>query len=400
MVIRRTLLFLVPVFLVLAGGTRAETLRLQLPEKNPVVGEMIPVTIRGEYTRRITLETLTFPDSDDYDWMQVARDSWREERVDGRAVKVFERRIALFPRHAGKLTIGPLSHRLTLVAGNGGREVMDVPAETVSIEVLPFPADSAPLTASALKVEDHLSASPGRLRDGETLIRRVTLRADDTLPHLMPPRPVIRQPWLISFTAPEKRETKLTPEGPETTVIWTWHLRPITGEPGVLPPIEFPWFDTVSRQMRTAEIPALPFGYASFAANRAGSEQPPSSLLASAIAVFAAGLVTGLLAIFHSAGLRRGRDILLIMKRLSPIDPTRSAVRTAAGHEDLMALRSAVERYLSRRREVGLPVAGAITEDLDRAIYAPASAAASPFDPHRFLKALLRRRSAEPKNTG
>ncbi|MDN3712670.1 hypothetical protein QWZ10_14635 [Paracoccus cavernae] len=40
-----------------------DTLRLVIPDMRPVVGEMIPVTIRGEYTGAISLSSITFPDS-------------------------------------------------------------------------------------------------------------------------------------------------------------------------------------------------------------------------------------------------------------------------------------------------------------------------------------------------
>ncbi|WP_417689157.1 hypothetical protein [Roseibium sp.] len=386
MVIRLAVLFVL-----LAGGVRAESLRLLTSHSDPVVGEMVAVTIRGEYTRRIALENMIFPDSKDYDWMQLARDSWRDERVDGRMVKVLERRIALFPRREGPVTIGPVTHRLTLVSASGGREVLDVQADPVTIQAAPFPAITAPLAARVLTVEDHLSASPGNLRDGETLVRTVTLRADDTLAHLLPARPAIRQPWLITFTAPEVRETKPTPSGPETTVIWEWHLRPKTGEPGVLPPITIPWFDTVSREMRTAEIPAIPFGYASFSANRSGVDGPPMSLVHGLIAAFAAGLLTGLLVVFSALTRRKGRDIIQVVKRLSPFDPTRRALRRSVRQTDLFVLRSAAQDYLSRRQALGLKVPEGATTELDRAIYAKSSGSQS-FDPERFLRDLLDRR--------
>ncbi len=63
--------------LLAALPVRADSLRLVVPDMRPVVGEMIPVTIRGEYTGPITLEKMTFPDSPAYDWMQTARDRWR-----------------------------------------------------------------------------------------------------------------------------------------------------------------------------------------------------------------------------------------------------------------------------------------------------------------------------------
>lgn len=385
MVIRLALLLLL-----FTCNAHAESLRLQVPDVHPVVGEMIPIVIRGEYSRRITLETLTFPDSGAYDWMQLARDSWREERVAGRTVKVLERRIALFPRQAGPLTIGPVVHHLTVVGKSGGRETLDVQADPVTIQVAPFPAKSQPLSASALTVEDELSTTPGKLRDGETLIRRVTLRAYDTLPHLLPPRPVIRQPWLISFTAPEVREVKPTPNGPETTVIWEWHLRPKTGEPGVLPPIEIPWFDTVTRRMRKAEIPAIPFGYASFTANQSGSDRLPAAQIATAYGLLAAGLLTGLVLALAGLSRHKGVQVLKVLKRFSPFDPTRRALKVAAANKDLFALRAAAEHYLARRRALGLPEQPEATWDLDREIFAERPES-STFDPDRFRRELLRR---------
>jgi hypothetical protein len=397
MVIRLALLLLWPILLALtASGARAETLRLLVPEMRPVVGEMIPVTVRGEYTSRIALETLTFPDSDAYDWMQLARDDWRQERVGGRTMRVLERRIALFARKAGPVTIGPLSHHLTIATDSGGREQLDVVAQPVTIQIAPFPVEGRPLTASALTVEDTLSARPGELRDGETLIRRVTVSADDTLPHLLPPRPIVRQPWLISFSAPEVRALKPTPQGPETTIVWEWHLRPKTGEPAVLPPVEIPWFDTVSRQMRVAEIPAIPFGYASFEANRAGTGRLPASQTATAGALFAAGLIAGLALALTGASPRRKTQILKRLKRWSPHDPTRSALKAAARTKDLTALRAAAERYLARRRELGLPETDSATAELDRAIYT-AGADVQGFDPERFRRGLVRGRPERGK---
>ncbi|SHN05272.1 BatD family protein [Roseibium suaedae] len=384
--VTRILLLLI----LLTSGAQAESLRFILPDTHPVTGEMIRFTIRGEYRERIALETLTFPDSDAYDWVQLARDSWTDERVDGLMAKVFERHIALFPRHAGPLRIGPVVHRLTVVAGKGGREVREVRAEPVTIQVAPFPASSVPLASSALTVVDELSSDPGTLRDGETLIRRVVLRADDTLPHLVPPRPEIRAPWLISFTAPEVRKMKPTPAGPETTVVWEWHLRPKTGEPAVLPPVSIPWFDTVSREMKTAEIPAIPFGYASFSKNRTGSDQLASSQVLIAIGVLLTGLLTGLAAAFWASGLRLGQNLIQRLRRLLPFDPTRSPMRIAARQRDLMALRSAVEGHLNRKRTLGLPVADGSTRDLDQAIYAKPSSA-SAFEPDSFLRGLLSR---------
>ncbi|MBS7544122.1 BatD family protein [Ancylobacter oerskovii] len=385
--VRRILLL---VFLLCAGGAHADSLRLVVPEAKPVVGEMIPVTLRGEYTRLIALETLTFPNSDDYDWMQLARDQWRDEQIGGRTVRVFERRLAVFPRRAGVLTIGPVVHHLTLVGVDNLREPFDVTAPAVTLPVAPFPAEGRPLSARSLTIEDTLSAAPGALRDGESLVRRVVLKAAGTLPHLLPPRPILREPWLISFVAPERRETRLTPEGPVSTVTWEWHLRPKTGEPGVLPAVSIPWFDTVTRQMRTAEIAAIPFGYASFGDNRSGVDRLPVADLAAGLLVFAAGIGAGLVAVLAGASRRRA-GVLRTLRRLSPFDPARRRLKRLARTGDLPAIRRAADRYLRRRRELGLAVTGRETARLDEILYRPSEGIA-PREAETAIRGLLNHR--------
>lgn len=356
--------------LLIAGDAYGDGLRLSLPEgARPVVGEMIPVTLRGEYTSRIALEALTFPSSEEYDWLQLARDQWRDEEIEGRTVRVFERRLAVFPRHAGTLTLGPVTHHLTVVDEKNLRAPLDVVAPPVSLAVAPYPGEGAPLSARRLTVEDALSAAPGALRDGETLVRRVTLTAAGTLPHILPPRPVLRAPWLISFAAPEQRDMRPTPAGPATTVVWEWHLRPTTGEPGVLPPVPIPWFDTASRTMRTAEIPALPFGYASFHDNRSGTGRLPAGSTAAGVAAGIAGALTGLGLCLVGLAPRRRPPLLRALRRLSPIDPTRQQLKRVARSGDLFALRQACDAYLRRRRDLGLKVSGCETAALDAALY-------------------------------
>ncbi|WP_250152258.1 hypothetical protein [Ancylobacter radicis] len=356
--------------LLIAGDAYGDGLRLLLPAGvRPVVGEMIPVTLRGEYTSRIALETLTFPGSEDYDWLQLARDQWRDEEIEGRTVRVFERHLAVFPRHAGTLAIGPVTHRLTVVDENNLRAPLDVTAPQVSLAVAPYPGAGTPLSARTLTMEDTLSAAPGALRDGETLVRRVTLKADGALPHRLPPRPVLREPWLISFAAPEQREMLPTPTGPVTTLVWEWHLRPKTGEPGVLPPVSIAWFDTVTREMRNAEIPALPFGYASFHDNRSGTGRLPSSEAGLGVIAAVLGILTGLALCIPGLAPRRRAHLLLTLRRLSPVDPTRRRLKRAARSGDLFALRRAAEAYLRRRRDLGLPVSGCETAALDAALY-------------------------------
>ncbi|MBN8918656.1 MAG: BatD family protein [Rhizobiales bacterium] len=387
MTIRRALCLLF--LLSQADGADAESLRLVIPEMRPVAGEMILITVRGEYERQITLEKLSFPDSPDYDWMQLARDQWRTEQVDGRAVRVFERRIAVFPRHAGPLVIGPVTHRLTVVGSDAPRGELPVTAEPVTVAVAPFPAEGSTLAAQGLTVTDALSTEPGKLQDGETLVRRVTIEAQGAPSHLVPPRPIVRAPWLISFAAPEARTQRLTPDGPVTTVIWEWHMRPSTGDPAVLPAIAIPWFDTETRQMRTVEIPAIPFGYASIYVGVGGAGHLPAGQMRVAALAVTGGLMAAFVLVLSGHGPRRRGDVLRALRRFSLVDPTRIAVRRAVRSGEPFALRRTVEHHLRRWRALGLPVSGQETARLDARLYALGGDAV-PFDAKTEAKAILR----------
>lgn len=381
---------LVILLLMLTGAAHADSLRLVVPEMQPVVSEMVPLTIRGEYSRQITLETLTFPNSDDYDWMQLARDQWRDEEVEGRTVRVFERRIAVFPRHAGALTLGPVEHHLTVMGRNNTREPLVIAAPPVTLAVAPFPATGAPLAARSLTVDDTVSAAPGALRDGETLIRRVTLKADGTLPQMLPARPSLREPWLITFAAPERRAMQPTPEGPVTTVSWEWHLRPKTGEPGVLPAVPIAWLDTATRQMRSTDIPAIPFGYASFGDNRSGAEHLPLAQFNIAVLAVGGGLAAGLAIVLAARPQRRRENLRRIIRRLSPHDPTLRTLKRVASTGDPIKMRRAAEANLRRRRDLGQPVTGRETAQLDEVLYSGEHKA--PFDPSTTLRVLTHHR--------
>lgn len=241
----------------------------------PYEGEMVLATLRGTYRERIAREDLKLRPMNDFDWVRLGMDRWTDTRVDGLSARVFERRIAFYPRRAGTLEILPVTHALEVLGEGGQRETVLVRSAPVSLTVEPKPPSVGDrwLPLRTLEVSDTWNVDPSQLADGQGATRRVVLRAFGATPEMMPRQPSLRQPWLISFTPPEERNFQVTPEGPVSTVVWTWKLRPVTGEPGVIPAIALPWFDTADRSARTATIPASPIGYASFAANGASGWQ-------------------------------------------------------------------------------------------------------------------------------
>lgn len=365
--------------MLLAGPAAAQdSLRIELPQGRPIVGEMIRITLRGEYTGFIALEEMKFPDSQAYDWMQLAPDDWRQERVNGLPRQVFERRIAVFPRLPGDLVIGPVTHHLTKAEG-ASRTALEVTAPAVSVAVAPFPAPGLPLAARNLRVTDELSDDPARIRDSQTIRRRITITAEGTMAHFLPPRPDIREKWLISFTSPEIRETRLTEKGPLAFVQWEWSLRPITGEQGTLPPLRFSWFDLAKRELRGAITQPILFGYGYLGANTGGAARLPTAALAGG--ALAAGLFAAALWALRGRGLRWP-----LWRRWLP-NPHARALRRAAAEGDLLALRRVARDYADHARRHGREVNPAPLQNLDRAIFSPGGGG---LDRDRFLHEMRR----------
>lgn len=339
------------------------------PETAPFQDQMVLATIRGLYRVRITLEDLKLRPMADFEWIRLGQDAWTEERIDGRAYRVLARRIALFPKRAGELTILPIAHQIQYLDPKGQRTDTVIRSEPVRISVRPPPdgADDDWLPVRALEISDSWNEETGRLEDGESASRRVVLRALGATPEMLPKQPPMREPWLITFTPPEQRTIELTPQGPVTTVVWTWTLRPVTGEPGVIPAVTIPYYDTMEGRAGIATIPAAPIGYESFADNSADAWRSGFGTSWISGLALATGMLVPLLLTARRRRMRRGIAGALL-KRLQHEADMR-ALRRAARRSDPVAVRMHAIVLIERAAPSDRKKVGDILEPLDRHIF-------------------------------
>ncbi|WP_342151659.1 hypothetical protein [Methylorubrum sp. SB2] len=314
--------------------------------------EMVLLHLRGVYRTQILLEEVRQPALVNFSWTQLGRDTWGRTRLpDGQMAIEFHRTIAVFPQHTGTFTIDPFIHRLT-INDNGERKVIDVRSEPVPFPVAPWtgqgggPDAAEPwwLPARDVAITDHWDPDPETIKMGETARRIVVLEAQGMLAEGLPPRPVMRTRGIATFAGPVKRETIITPTGPVARATYQWDVKP--GVPEVIPldAIKIPWFDTVSRTMREAEIPARQIGGG--LADREEDLKPPAPagwpvLAAAALAAFGLGIAL----IGYGTGqgrLRLDRGQARALKRAAGANDAR-AFRAALGeamraHPDLAAL--------------------------------------------------------------
>ncbi|WP_449410463.1 hypothetical protein [Methylobacterium komagatae] len=348
------------------------------PELNggaePYTREMVLLKIHGVYKQPILLEEVIQPSLANFTWTQLGRDHWSKTRLaDGQTAIAFDRTVAVFPHHSGDFTLEPFIHRLT-INDVGERKVVDVRSAPIPFKVAPWTAETGGpdakdpwwLPAKDVSVTDSWSRDPETVKIHETVRRTVVLEAQGMLAEGLPPRPVMRTRGIITFAGPVTRETIITPSGPVARATYVWDVKP--GVPEVIPldAIVIPWFDTVSRTMREAEIPARQIGggLPDRETSAAGAASGPLLAVASGVLAFGLGLVL--------LGFRRERGTLRLPRAIAR-DLTRAArARDAATFRAAVAAGERAVPELARRWRERPETRNALNA-LDRTVYGPAS---------------------------
>ncbi len=344
----------------------------------PFPREMVLLKIHGVYKQPILLEEVVQPSLANFSWTQLGRDHWSKAKLpDGQSAIAFDRTVAIFPHHAGQFTIEPFTHKLT-INDVGERRVVEVRSKPIPFPVARWgeptggPDAKEPwwLPAKDVAITDSWSPDPETIKVGETARRIVTLEAQGMVAEGLPPRPVMRTRGIITFAGPVTRETLLTPSGPVARATYQWDVKP--GVPEIIPldAIAIPWFDTATRTMREAEIPARQIGGG--LPDRETDRAPPpvpSPVVAAAAALAAFGLGLALI------GFGLGRPAL----RLS--GPARRALHGAARAGDPAAFRAALDAAMREAPDLARiwrarPALAAAFAALDRAVFGAAGAPA------------------------
>ena len=343
-------------------------------ETPPHAREMVLIRIKGIYRRHITRETLVQPDFEGFSWAQLGPDTWREERLDGKKVKTFERRMAVYPDRAGTLTIGAFRHRLTLTDEGDDWFDHEIASAPVTIDVAPTPDHVGFwFPTRRLRVSDQWSNAPDQLKPGDGVLRIVQLEALGVTPEMIPPMPELASPSAMIFPHPEKRLVELTPDGPITYAFWRWTIRPTNDTSTIVEPLVFSYFDTVTREAREVTISAQRVAYGTVipdtpsgaALNATDATLPaPSRLPGPRVAVltglaFALALVAGLWGRSYAG-----------LGRIAIFDPLVRQLRQAARRGDSVQLRSVASAIL--RRDGPSPARLSLLAHLDRTIFDPA----------------------------
>ncbi|HVI29236.1 hypothetical protein [Hansschlegelia sp.] len=370
-----------------------------LPETHgvdPYPNELILVRIRGTYRPKIKIQHLLQPSLTDFGWMHLTKDKAFETTFGGFSANGYERVIAVFAEKSGPLTIGSFTHKLSVVDGVGSRE-LEVKSAPVTINIAKWTGAGGPsdpnvwwLPASEVRVTDEWASDPNHVPRGETTRRTVTIEAVGVTAEQLPPPPVMRSPGVISFRGPTERDTKITENGPIARAVYRWDMRPTTAAPAIVEPVQIPWFDTVSRTMRTATIPAQRMAWAAAASSAAAAAEPERPAMAATLAAGVIAFIAGA-ALLLAGGSRRSLWAGLPPRALWKL-------KAAARRADAAETRAAISELARAEPERSAAWSGrsdvrAAIAELDRHLYD--NKAAPPPDLRRLARTVVAaRRSA------
>ena len=383
---------LLPTF-VAAQTVNPDDMKLELTfeelKADPFVGEMVLLTVHGEYKIPISREVLQPPDLDGFDWMQLGEDTWTEDTTKGRKIVDFKRVIALFPNRAGPIEVEPFVHKLELLTSSGKRYDYDVVAKPIELTAQAQPETGKWwMPSRRLTITDDWSNPPHLLGEGEGALRVVTLTVEGVRPEQIPQMPELGSAGAFVFAHPEHRTTRLYRRGPVTRAVWRWTVRPEHPPSAYLKPISVPYFDTKTREHKEIVIAAQRIAMTEEAVAAFLAEADEESVAAMQDArgegplvirhaAFAAPVAMGLGVLGGLAwllpGVRIGgrRKLKPLLAKLRP-DPDVKTLKRAATASDVAAARAAGVRLMARRESEEMREALA---RLDARVFAPIAGA-------------------------
>lgn len=209
---------------------------------------------------------------------QIGQDSVSKMVQQGRTIEVLHRKYLITPKSGGPLKIEPASfigsrvNRQTQprTAGElfemgllfdgllgGLREEVFASAEPVEITVNPKPADWKGwwLASEAVTLTESYHM-PDELKTGAPIERMLTLSAVNVPAEGLPVPKLQGSEKLKVYPGNEARDTIMTDSGITGQLIVTQVLVPLQGGEVTLPAVSVDWFNTVTGQRQTAQVPA------------------------------------------------------------------------------------------------------------------------------------------------
>ncbi|MGD8176529.1 BatD family protein [Marinimicrobium sp. ARAG 43.8] len=200
--------------------------------------------------------------------------------IDGRQHIVLETTYALFPQRSGTLEIPALVYDLAVSRGQrdfwgrSSRQRLRTEPHSVEVEAIaPDFQGNTWLPARDIHLSQHWSADPEKLRQGEPVTRRITLEADGLTAAQLPTLELGEADGVTLYPDRPQTDEQVSASGVRSTSTLTVALVPNADGRITLPPVTLHWWDTEANEPRTAELPATRLSVSAVP----GAAPPPST---------------------------------------------------------------------------------------------------------------------------
>ena len=183
---------------------------------------------------------------------------------DDRTFIVLERRYAVFPQVAGELTIQPMVFEAVVITASGFSSLQRFRSDPVSLSVLPAVAPppelagAAWLPAGGVRIEQRWSGDPEEFTAGIPQTRTLRVEVEGVLETQIPDLSLFETASLQQYADQPELARESSADG--TRAVRTERFAVIAQTAGglIIPAVELPWFNVVSREWEVARIEPRP----------------------------------------------------------------------------------------------------------------------------------------------
>lgn len=181
--------------------------------------------------------------------------------VDGQQFSGIRRIYLIIPQVAGDYTLPPAAISLSYAAtpGQSTAAAVTIPSAKFTAAAVPGPVDARILVATDVGLSQSLDRNPAELKVGDSLVRTVSLFAEDTQA-MMLPQPKFEAPKGVAlYASTSKLEDNITDNGGNPDSKRTDRVTYVAGQEGTfsLPALTIDWFDTDNARIEQARLEPL-----------------------------------------------------------------------------------------------------------------------------------------------
>ncbi|MFK8083755.1 MAG: BatD family protein [Granulosicoccus sp.] len=247
------------------GAKRDIFLEASVDSDSPWVQSQVVMTLRVYQAIEIIDGGLDIPEADDLVVERIGEDTRSREVRDGREYSVTERRFALFPQKSGPITIDPVTLSVTVPAEPDRVRGFFSPtrklsrsSDSITLDVQARPPSGTGwwLPARKVSLQARWQGDPQSAQVDQPLTRTIVMRAEGVLESQLPQISIPAIDGLSLYAEDPQLAMGIADSGLVSEQQINWALIPQRSGTLTLPAISVEWFNTLTGQVESSELPA------------------------------------------------------------------------------------------------------------------------------------------------